>query len=152
VQVAEYRDEDFPNCRGTHATLFIQHADLEPEELTKRFGVQPTHSFRKGEKNNKWGVVIELGSWSFSTKAAIDSRDLRRHLDWLIDQFAGTENVFAELRAGGYSLRVVCNWEAEGFADGPGYFGGPSLSSRNRQGLAGLSLDIRFNFSCMDIL
>lgn len=129
--VPEYRDEDFPNCKKTHATLFIQHADLEPEVLTERLGVRPTYSFRSGEKTYKWGTPIEHGRWCLDTRSSVRSSDLRRHLDWLIDQLAGNEKVFAELRAGGYSLWVFCDWEAEGFTDTFGCFAGPSVSPRN---------------------
>jgi len=130
----EYED-DYATCSRTQASLRIIHDDLDPEEITRQLGTQPSWSWRKGEPRGKGKRPSHIGIWGLSTEKYVESRDLRRHLDWLISQMSGKEETFAQLRARGYRLDVFCLWQSRGQ-------GGPTISPKNMRGLGALGLEL----------
>ncbi|MGI8972496.1 MAG: DUF4279 domain-containing protein, partial [Dehalococcoidia bacterium] len=82
-------DDDCPGCRRTYASFRILHEDLDPEAVTGALGVEPTEAHRQGDVRNpraKKLVFCRSGGWFLRSRATIDSRDIRRHVDWLLDQ------------------------------------------------------------------
>jgi len=73
---AKYID-DYPTCAATYATLRIYTGETKPEIVTDTLQVNASKILRKSE-NGAW-----LNGWFLSSKDLIDSRDLRRHLDWV---------------------------------------------------------------------
>jgi hypothetical protein len=84
-----YRD-DYPTCEETYATLCIYRDDLEPNVVTERLGVSPSKTQRKGET----GLLdsVPVGGWFLSSKGHVESRDVRRHIVWVLDQLAESED------------------------------------------------------------
>lgn len=133
-------DDTYNTCKKTDAALRIAHLDLDPEHISARLQVQPTSSIQRGQR---WPGVrrpTKTGLWLLDTEGQIQSRDLRRHLDWIIDALAGKAAILADLRAEGYEMDVFCNWVRLGGT------GGPTLSPRNMQGLGKLGLELGFEF------
>ena len=135
--VDEYNDE-YGTCERTYASLRIMHDDLDPETVTRQLGIQPTWAWRKGELRAKAKVIARIGIWGLNTEF-IQSRDVRRHIDWLIDQVAAKKAYLQQLQAQGYRIDVFCFWLSNGQ-------GGPTISPKNMRGLAELGIELGFDF------
>jgi hypothetical protein len=134
---AEYNDE-YPTCAGTHATVCVYHADLDPAEVTARLGVASTTAQRRGDTRPSTGRV-SIGAWFLSSVDAVASRDLRRHIDWVLDELGESAAVLAELRAAGCKTIVSCYWTS---AAG---HGGPTVSPEQMARLAASGLEVSFD-------
>ncbi|RYG88157.1 hypothetical protein EON77_01035 [bacterium] len=53
-----YRDDN-PLCARTYATLRLIHASADPDEVTRRFGIDPSDMWRGGESRQQCE-----GEWS----------------------------------------------------------------------------------------
>jgi hypothetical protein len=130
-------DDQYPTCNATYATLCIYGDDLDPNAVTSLFGIEPSQTQRKGEQLKK-GVVRRKG-WFLSTENTVVSRDVRRHVHWLIETFSSKEEAFHQLRSQSYETVVSCYWMS---ASG---HGGPMLSPKLMRSLSDLGVEIRFD-------
>ncbi len=136
--------DDYPSCAGTDARLAISCDDFDADEISTRLGLAPTRLLKAGDVvANRIGrcLAVETSTWFLSSEGEVESRDLRRHLDWLLDRIEPSAD---ELRAlqqvQRLEMRVDCVWWSE---DG---HGGPTLSPIQMARLAALGLDC-----CLDI-
>ncbi len=129
---------DYPSCSRTYATLCIYHQDLVPSQITQLLGVKPSCSQIKGEVLRK-GQVAPIGGWFLKTRDVIDSRDLRYHIDALLQKLGPQREILKLLRERGYDIRISCFWES---ATGNG---GPLLDYQMMSELGELSIDIHFD-------
>jgi hypothetical protein len=136
------RDNDYPTCARTYATLRIYRDDLDPNSVTRLLGVEPTRTQVKG-----WSCTgasgrtftPEVGGWFLSTKGQVESKDVCRHLDWLAAKLAGRDDALQLLRAEGHRMDVFCYWlSAEGH-------GGPMLSPEIMRRFGELELQVGFD-------
>src|SRR2546423_15709456 len=138
--VAEY-DDSYATCASTYATLRVFSDTSSPEEVSEALGVAPTRSHLKGEEFGP-GSRRSANGWFLESSHAVDSRDLRRHIDWLLDQVSAAGDAWPDLVAGGARADIFCYWESRS-----GH-GGPQLSPSQMERLSefGLSvgLDIYF--------
>jgi hypothetical protein len=78
------------NCERTLAVLRVYPGKITTPEVTELLGVSPTSSVAKGEhiatKVPGEFRVGNLNGWFLSSESFVESRDLRRHLDWLLDK------------------------------------------------------------------
>src|SRR5262245_50739220 len=127
----EYNDE-YPTCGRTYATVRI--FGLPATEVESTLGLISTQM--------QSASVVPPGppnGWFLSTEGAIVSRDIRRHLDWLLDRLEPKAAALAELRSRGASVDVFCYWlSASGH-------GGPTLSPSQAKKLAALDLECGFD-------
>jgi RHS repeat-associated protein len=85
---------------------------------------------------------IDVNAWFLSSEGKIDSRDLRRHLDWLLERLAPVSEQLKALQGiPGVAMYVTCIWWA---AHGEG---GPTLGPRHMRGLAALDLECSFELA-----
>ncbi len=137
-------DDEYATCTRTFATLLMHGDDLDPAKVTAVLGLEPSRSHSKGQIMYKGkNHVHRTGFWSLSTQDSLSSRDLRRHLDWLLDAFEPRASALASFRESGFSCAVSCFWE------GPNY-GGPTFSPSQSRRLA--ALDLEFWVSFYDIV
>jgi len=129
---------DYSSCSRTYATLCIYHDDLVPSQITKLLGVEPSCSQQKGDVRRK-GQLAPIGGWFLKTKDVIDSRDLRYHIDALLQELGPKQNSLKLLREQGYDIRLSCFWES---ATGNG---GPLLDYQLMSVLGELSIDLHFD-------
>ena len=126
--------DDYATCAETYATVRIYTGKISPEFVTAALGLQPTKLLRLGKDDSR------LNGWLFSSKGSIESRDLRRHLDWLLERLV---NQHAELRRLQSNpevwMDVLCYWRSS-----QGH-GGPTLSPKQTKMLADLNLEIGFD-------
>lgn len=127
-------DDAYPSCEGTCATLRIFPRALDPDEVTKRLGVEPTATQR--EVARPGAAPARLHAWLLSSEGQVDSRDLRRHLDWIVGKLAGKGPSLDALRREGAVMDVGCVWLSSQAR------GGPTLSTPQMQALASLGLEV----------
>jgi hypothetical protein len=135
-ELSEYND-DYPTCSCTYVTLRIYPGVLSPDEITLRLNLEPSSTQRPEVRGP--GVKDLPSAWFLRSEGVVDSRDVRRHLDWLLKQIADKRSAFTALRTAGVRIDVSCYWMS---ASG---HGGPTLSPTQMSALAALDLDVGFD-------
>jgi hypothetical protein len=130
---------DYPTCEQTHVTLRVYPESLDPGELTARLGLEPTCWQRKGEASKPGGRVASLHGWFLSSEGVLPSRDVGRHLDWLLAQLLPRAEALLALQGEGCRLDVFCFWVS---ASG---HGGPTVRPDQMAALARLNLELGFD-------
>jgi len=133
-------DDNYPTCRKTFATLRIFHENLDPNELSTMLSLTPSDAHRKGDALKSGRA--EMGGWFLSSKDRITSKDVRRHIVWILDQLDAAKDELLRLQGQGYETNIFCYW-----ASASGH-GGPELDHQIAQRLAALRLDIGFDLYC----
>ena len=112
------------NCERTLAVLRIYPGEITPPEVTELLGVsQPLPSLRE----------------SISSESFVESRDLRRHLDWLLDKVEpGSDGLNVLQQRPGVRMCVYCIWWSR-------HGGGPTLWPERMRRLAALNLECSFD-------
>jgi len=131
-----YRD-NYPTCEQTYATLRILHDELDPEHVSKTLNLVPSKTQRKGEASSSHRVVI--GGWFLSSKDHVASKDVRRHIAWLLDQLEDHKSNLLSLQERGYRMDIFCFWKS---ASG---HGGPELDHELMQRLVAFRLNVGFD-------
>jgi Domain of unknown function (DUF4279) len=129
-------DSDYPPCERCYATLCVESEDIDPARVTACLDVQPSDAHVKGEVASAFIGAYPFSGWYLSSKNRVDSRDLRRHLDWVFEQIAPKKLEIESLRATGCSFSIACYWLS---ATGNG---GPVLSVPQVKRLAEFELEI----------
>jgi hypothetical protein len=133
-------DSNTRACEETYATLRIMHASLDPDEVTKLLGIEPTETQRVGDSLGSIGKrKAALAGWFLCTKGVLSSRDVREHLDRILDEVRGSERAFREFHARGYEVDFACKWvSAKGH-------GGPILSPPQLCAIGALGAEVWFD-------
>lgn len=138
-------NDAYPTCERTYAELRVYPGDLDPVAITSKLGVEPTSSRTVGtthEDSEGTEVTVPTSSWFLSSEGHVDSLDLRRHLDWLLDQLAASGDAVRELaQSTETDIAVWCTWRSAGGQ------GGPTLSPRQLMRIARLGIECRFEIS-----
>ena len=78
--------------RKVFASFGVRAFKLNPKEITERLGIQPSHSFSRGDKYDThlsktiMGVrTRKFGVWQVSSEGVVKSDDLQDHIDYLVD-------------------------------------------------------------------
>ena len=135
-----YRD-DYPTCEETYATLRIYKDQLKPDEISLRLALVPTDSQQKGDFTPV-KKTAPVGGWFMSSKGKVESKDVQRHILWILDQLIDREALLKELQDEGYEMDVFCFW-----ASAHGH-GGPQLNHEIMQMLGSLGLTVGFDIYC----
>lgn len=138
-------DDAYGSCERTYAELRIYSGSMDPDAISGRLGITPTSVQRKGErKTNSLGRSREvpLNGWFFSSEGKTASRDLRRHLDWILDRVEPTKDQLAEIQSRvGVTMLINCVWwSAMGM-------GGPTLWPEQMRRIANLNLECSFELA-----
>lgn len=138
----EYNDA-YDTCARTYATLRVYTGNMEPDEVSRFLDMAPTGSVTRGKPiidGPSKGVVSKLNGWFLSTKEQVSSKDLRRHLDWLLEAFAGHHEKLRALQAiPNACVDVSCYWLSKSGHSGP------TLSPKQMRSLCDLNLEIWFD-------
>lgn len=130
-------DDSYPTCSETHVSLCLYHATSDPEGASTTLGITPSKSARSG--GNDMRPTRRPSSWILSSDDQVDSRDIRRHLDWLLSQLVGNEAGLHQLTDAGWRGVVSCYWMS---ATG---HGGPWITSPQMRALGELGLELQFD-------
>ncbi|AMV38352.1 DUF4279 domain-containing protein [Planctomyces sp. SH-PL62] len=140
-------DDEYPTCARTYATLCIHPNGIDPVEITRRLGLDPSSWQRRGALSSRTDGgpprLATIDGWFLATKDRVDSRDSRdsrRHRDWLLDHLEAKDDVARRLQELGCRMCVWCYWLSQ---EGQG---GPILPAAQMRSLADLNLELRFDF------
>lgn len=128
-------DDDYPTCQQTYAVLRIFSDLTSPQETSALLGISPTDSFAKGDSVGSRGIKRKQNGWFLSTETQVQSRDSRRHLDWLVAALGDREEALNGLRLTGAEIDISCYWVSVGQ-------GGPVIGSEQMQQLSRLGIDV----------
>ncbi len=134
--VTEY-DDNYTTCSATFATLRIYPGELSVEEVTSLLNIEPTSTQAAEERPR--GVRNRPAGWFLTSEGAVESRDVRRHVDWILDQIENKSDVFQAFRKSEVQAGISCYWVS---ASG---HGGPSLWPCQMTMLGLLGLEICFD-------
>jgi hypothetical protein len=135
-------DDDYPSCARTYATLRIYPEHLDPLYLTERLGIEPSSWQRKGEiwyPHSKIHPTYPLHGWFLCSEGVLDSKDSRRHLDWLLEILSAKAETIRSLQNEGCRMDVCCVWHSKSGN------GGPTISPNQMGELARLNLELWFD-------
>jgi hypothetical protein len=143
--------DDYATCERTYVTLRVYSDTIPPEEISSSLGLTPTSTQHKGRVRNPHGrrpIVQKLHGWFLSSEGRVESRDVRRHLDWLLDQISGAADELTRLTnsvTGGTRADISCAWfSAFGH-------GGPTLSPSQMERMGTLGIDCWFDLYVSDV-
>lgn len=122
-------DDAYPTCLETYATLRVSSGHHDPAHLAARLPI----SGMTCRLSKRRGPPIAI--WRLSTQDTVQSRDTRRHVDWLLDRIEPFAIALDALRSGGAKADIFCYFVNIGQ-------GGPMLSPPQLQRLAALRLEI----------
>ena len=138
-------DDKSLSCERTCAELLIYPGDMTPDEVTQTLGISPsmTGLKRPGQTSNYSSKVgmPKPNFWGLSSEENVESKDLRRHLDWLLDLLdTAKEGLKIVRRRDDCKMYVQCIWWA-------GLGGGPILWPEHMRRLSALDLEVAFSFA-----
>lgn len=131
-------DHDWPTCAETFASVSLYHDSADPADATSALGIEPSEGHRAGT-SGRGRNPARLSLWSLTSQDAVDSRDLRAHLDYLIDRLSDSKAALELLTAQGWTGRIFVFWVS---ASG---HGGPSIGVHQMTALAALGLELDFD-------
>src|SRR5690349_13412524 len=103
--------DDFPTCAETFTTFRIFSTTVSAPEISRRLWLRPSRSHAIGDPiKSPTNPSRKEHAWFLSTKGQIDSRDTRRHLDWILDQLEPHLNELRSLQAEGAQMDVMAYW------------------------------------------
>lgn len=126
-----------PNCAETYALLRIVGPNVDPDELTRSLGIQPTQSVKVGSVHPNGTKPRKEGIWGLSTEGELSSTELEDHIRLLLDRLKST---FKDHIPAGARSEIHCVWRS---ATG---HGGPVISSSTLARVSGANLDLDFDF------
>lgn len=135
-------DPEYGTCALTYATLRIYSGTVPPETMTAELGVKPDWTMTKGHPHQlPSGRTREatISGWFLSSKGQVASKDLRDHLDWLLDRLRPAAVGLSVLQADEVRMDIFCRWDS---ASG---HGGPSLDPEQMRLMAELNLQCGFD-------
>jgi Domain of unknown function (DUF4279) len=121
---------DYPTCEQTYATLCVYPESLDPSDVTVRLGIEPSHWQRRGESRRPPSRPAKINGWFLSSQGVVESRDVRRHLDWVLSMVVPRAEAILALQAEACRMDVSCFWVS---ASG---HGGPSVQPAQMRELA----------------
>lgn len=134
-----------PSCERTDVELRIYSPELSPKDISEKVGITPTSSNEKGErKRSPYGITrpIPTNGWFLSSEGHVESKDVRRHLDWLLDKLVPAAAGLKELQTNPtVRMTIYCIWWQADAA------GGPTLWPEQMRRMADLDLECTFELS-----
>ncbi|MGW7775510.1 DUF4279 domain-containing protein [Pseudomonas machongensis] len=139
---------DYETCAECYVRLMIFPGEYHPDEITKLLQVQPTTVNVVGEKlTNSRGLTREVknSGWFLSTESHISSRDLREHIDWLVETISPHRDSLIKVQElDGVKVTLKCVWfSLLGHS-------GPVLWPEQMRALADLDLELSFDIYFVD--
>lgn len=101
---------DITDERHIFASFILRGPSLNPNNVTTYLGIIPTKSFSKGELRST-GEKWKGNFWCLRSQDKVDSNDLVKHIEWLIDQLGSRKEKIKELiHQGGIYGEISCFW------------------------------------------
>lgn len=139
-------DDGYATCEHTYCE-FVVDCVVPPQIFSKETGLDPSYSQTKNQLiRNTLGRerIAKKNIWILSSENVVPSRDIRRHLDWLLAKIYPARNALFRLREESVSFAYVnCIWHSNGA-------GGPTLWPEQMSLLAELDLELTFSLYLSD--
>ncbi len=135
---------DYPSCLETRATLRIYSKTVSPIEITRRLGIEPTHSQNIGEPLHK--DKIKINGWFLSSKGHVKSHDSRKHVDWIFKRIGNKTKVLKYLQKNKCRMDISCYWLSRSGN------GGPTISPKQSYLLSKANIDLGYDFYAVEVL
>ncbi|MEK8180697.1 DUF4279 domain-containing protein [Flavobacterium buctense] len=119
-------NDNYPTCGETYATLRIYSKN---SNVVERLEIKPSDT----------STGVDFNGYFYSTKEILDSKDIRRHIDYLIEKFRPKIDILKKIQSEGSQIDISCYWLSK---DG---HGGPTLSPNQLTELGKLNVDIWFD-------
>lgn len=134
-------DTEYATCAETYAKLLIYPGNLGVDEVSKMLELEPTHKQDKGDRliNSRGQIRFAKNSlWMLSSEIDVDSKDLRDHLNWIVEKL--DKNKLGKLQLeNDIKMTVTCVWWSV-----MGH-GGPVLWPKQMKALSELNLECSFD-------
>jgi Domain of unknown function (DUF4279) len=138
-------NDKYETCERTKALLRINCSDRSPHAISKILQIEPTKVVEVGVEGPKHGTasgaIGKLNLWVLDSEGAVESKDLRRHLDWLLDQIEPAAQQILELRREGLIMDISCVWWSK-YGEG-----GPALWPTQMLRISQLDLELSIGFA-----
>jgi hypothetical protein len=136
-------DDSYPTCERTECTFAVY--DLEPDLVTQLLCLGASRSQKKGIAKimpNGTLHIPTISSWLLSSENQVASKDVRKHIDWLLDRIEPVSNQLQKLQQlPDTKMAIRCVWWS---ASGGG---GPTLWPEQMERMAKLNLECSFSFA-----
>ena len=136
-------NKNYNSCYECYAILLIYPADIHPDEITKLLDQKPTLCLVFGDEfTNVRGMMrkVKCSIWELSSNDFMESRDIRDHIDWLLDKIEPRSKELKELQENpDLTMCIYCTWRAK-----RGY-GGPVLWPSQMKRMSDLNLECSFD-------
>ena len=140
-------DDLYPSCAEVRAGLLIYTPRNSPHEVTLRLGLEPSVVVVKGKEvqTSTGRVRIPKNSfWKLSSDGHVESLDLRRHIDWLLERLCPRREALKAVQDfDGVVMSINCAWYSRAGN------GGPTLWPEQMQAMAELNLECSFDIYFM---
>lgn len=147
VSATEQYNDNYETCERAVVRLRIYTGDVSPEEITVATGLTPSRVTRKGEvvtRSEGRSRVSPRNAWFLDTESHVNSRDLRRHIDWMLTSIKASRISVAQLRENGCEVDFLCIWWSKYNT------GGPIIWPRQLIEIGLLGLECIFEFAFFD--
>ena len=134
VHHADY-DDTHSTCAETYSTLRIFSENTTPEEISSVLQMEPTKSFRMGDRHAQGRLQRKTHGWFYCTKALSTSKDTRRHIDLILATLEGKTDALRRLHSRGCRTDITSYWVSSGQ-------GGPWLMPEQMRRLGELNIDV----------
>src|SRR5207253_2980971 len=128
-------------CARTYATFCLYQYALDHVLVSEELRIEARMTQKRGEVDHPQAqdpFIYTTGGWFLSSEGVVQSRDARRHIDWLLDQLEPASRALQKLQTAGCWMEISCYWLSRS-----GH-GGPTLSPYQMSRLAALRLEIEF--------
>jgi len=134
-------NDDYATCFRTHATLRVFVRDLSHDAISRLLGCDPTSTKQAGDPIGPQ-ASRDLAGWFLDSAEHVESRDLRRHVDFVLDS-VDLDELAAMTAERGAIADVFCFWESKSGHGGPELE--PGQMSRFVRAGIGIGIDVYFS-------
>lgn len=113
-----YFNHDFKSCSRTYATLCIYHDSADPQMISDMLQLNPDKMLKIGDVIRSGKTAISSG-WFLGTKDLLQSRDVRYHIEWILNQLNQKKDKIKTLYGLGFKMKILCFWESSSGNGGP---------------------------------
>lgn len=136
-------DDNDETCDRTCADIRIYPSNLTHEDITTFLQIAPTIVQNRGDvfaAPRGKSRVASVTLWALSSEPHVSSKDIRSHLDWLLDQLTPSSSQLQDLQQN-HDVKMMVNcvwWSRYGH-------GAPTLWPEQMARLANLNLECSFD-------
>jgi hypothetical protein len=138
-------NDDYPSCERTKAVFRIHCRTNTPASISTLLNIEPSDTVEVGVAktlpSGKIGAIGAVNLWMLDSENHVESKDLRRHLDWLLNEIKPAASRIGELREAGVVMDIWCVWWS---STGDG---GPTIWPDQMRQIAELDLELSIGFS-----